>query len=115
MVFDFADAKTQLRRTVHETLGVAAIYEHDSLADPVPIKVRLHGKNKVIGDLDNGDYAQVLEAIEQIVFNEADALAIPVKRGGTITIAKYQNMKLTLEQKEPNDGPYEHRWQVTRA
>lgn len=115
MGFDFADAKNLLRRTVHVTLGVAAVYKDDSLADPVPIKVRLHGGDKVIGDLDNGDYAQVIEAIEQIVFNEADALAIPVKRGGTVTIPQYQNVKLTLQQREPIDGPYEQVWQVTRT
>jgi uncharacterized iron-regulated membrane protein len=115
MAFNFASAKNAARQAVHTTLGVTALYEDDATNAPVEIKARWHNKIELSGDLDSQSYAEVIQGVDRVIFAAADARAIPVKRGGTITIPDYENIVFTLALMEPSNGPYTEVWQVARS
>lgn len=131
MPFDFAAAKALVRRTVHQTFGVRAFYQDSSLSSPVEISARWHSKIDRFGDLDNQQYAEVIQGIDRVIFAAADARKYSVKRGGVVTFVDYGSglgvamgspfggedvgpPAFSLEAREPNDGPYEEAWVVTR-
>ncbi len=114
MAFDFAAAKLQSRQVVHATLGVAGLYQDNSMSTPEPIRVRWHSKIDRFGDLENGGYAEVIEGIDRVIFSEADARALNVKHAGVVTIASLGGVTLVLSAMEPADGPYEECWTVSK-
>lgn len=115
MAFDFADAKNAMRRAVHDTLGVSALYyATPSTVTGVAIKTRWQNKAVTVGDLDNADYAQVETGEEILVFSAAEATTVGLARGGKIVIPQYQNIAFLLHEPMPADGPFEIRWQVSR-
>ncbi len=119
MAFDFAEAKAQAREVVHDTLAVAATYSDSVIAaamqDPADVRVRWHTKHTLVGDIENMGYAQIVEGIDRIVFARADATALSVRKGGTITIPQYNDAAFKLDLRLPYDGPYSESWQVTRV
>lgn len=131
MAFDFAKAKAQVRRIVHKTFGVQAFYQDDSLSSPVEIRARWHNKIELTGDLDNQMYAQLIQGIDRVIFDTADARKYGVKEGGEITFVVYGAglgvsmgsafggegfgpPAFVLRVREPNSGPIEEIWEVTR-
>lgn len=113
MAFNFAKAKANLRRVVHETLAVDALYQDASMSDPLPIRVRWHTKIDRFGDLAGAGYAEVIEGVHRIILSKESARLMGVKRTGIITIPDYAGARLQLEEREPEDGPYEEIWQVS--
>lgn len=118
MAFNFANLKARVRKVVHDTLSVSALYEDSTLNFPVPIKARLHTKVIVQGDMDYAGYAEVIEGIERVVFAVSDANRLGVKRGGIISFPDYATVtgvpSFLLDSREPNTGPFEEVWRVTR-
>ncbi|ECH9559507.1 hypothetical protein ZT45_20930 [Salmonella enterica subsp. enterica] len=120
MASNFAAIKAKARRDVHASLSVAARYENyaqDVIVDD--ISVRWHNKIAIMGDLENGGYANVIEGIERIIFmrDELNAKGIMLSEGDSIimTAEGCENARLVLKTQEPIVGPVEIVWQVARA
>ncbi len=111
MAFDFAAAKSHLRRVVHDTLGVVAFYSDDVVSDPLEVKARWHNKLELFGDPNNEGYAQVLQGIDRIILIPSDYPGVTFKRGGVFEFPSY-NMTFKLDTREPNDGPLKQVWQA---
>jgi hypothetical protein len=105
-----------MRRDLHVAFAVSATYEDDSVVVPTPITVRWHNKSTRIGDIQGGDYAEVLETIDRLLFDseEIATAAITLKRGGIVTLTEFGNTKFELDVREPADGPIKIVWTVTR-
>lgn len=113
MGFDFAAAKKQLRTTVMDTLGMDAFYSDDQTVVPVMIRARWHSKIDRFGDMGNAGYAEVIEGVERLILNEEQARLLNVKRGGVVSFPSLGGGFVTLEAREPKDGPIEEIWSVT--
>lgn len=116
----FAEIKAKARRDVHASLSVSARYESYSQEVVVDdLSVRWHNKQQLVGDMDNGGYAQMIEGIERVIFlrSELQAKGVEVEEGDTliITAVGYDNVALVLKTREPIVGPEEVIWQVARA
>lgn len=131
MAFSFAKAKALVRRTVHKTFGVPALYKDSSLSTPVGISARWHNKIERIGDLDNQGYAEIIQGIDRVIFDVSDARRIGIKRHGEIYFPELSaglgvslggNLggsgdgppAFILTAREPSSGPHEEVWLVTR-
>ena len=115
MTFDFASEVAQARRVVHDTLGVAATYQDDSMDAPEDIKVRWHNKITTHGDLLETGYAQLIEGIDRIILVPEDTPDITFKRTGIVTITAWgtPGFAFTLDTQEPATGPLEQVWKVS--
>lgn len=113
MAFDFAAAKKRTRRAVMTTLGVDALYKDDSRPVPVAIRARWHSKIDRFGDSQNAGYAEVIEGLERLILDDAQATALNVVRGGVVSFPTLDGISVTLEAMEPKDGPVEQIWSVT--
>lgn len=113
MTFDFADLKAETRRAVHDTLGVVAFYQDDSMSAPEEVKARWFNKTAKFGDLVEQGYAEVIEGVDRVVLFPCDHPTIEFKRGGNITFPQY-GLNFVLEVLEPSDGPLEAVWQVVK-
>ena len=111
MAFDFADLKAKTRRVVHDTLGVSAFYQDDSMSAPKEIRARWHNKVNQFGDLMDQGYAEVVQGVDRVVVFPADYPTINFVRGGMVTFPKY-NRTFRLELLEPSDGPEQAVWQA---
>lgn len=115
MAFDITDAKIKARRRVHKLAAAAATYLDDELDTPVDLTVRWH--NKIISAETINSESEIVTGIERLVFSEEElALLDPpleLRRGGIVTIARYDNMMFELGFEEPNDGPVTTAWSVT--
>lgn len=114
MGFDFAEAKAQARRAVHDTLGASALYQDHTMSTPVDIRVRWHSKIDRFGDNEGAGYAEVIEGIHRVILEREQARLLNVIHTGRITIAKLGGAVLTLDAMEPYDGPYEEIWTVSK-
>jgi len=115
MAFDFAKVKTLVRRTVHTTFGVRAFYQDSAMSEPVEIRVRWHNKLALTGDLDSQSYAEILQTVDRVILESAQARAVPVKRGGTLSFPDLGvSTEIVLATPEPPDGPFSEVWSVTR-
>lgn len=113
MAFDFASAKKSARRAVMKTLGVDAFYIDSSMTAAVPIRARWHTKIDRFGDNGNIGYAEVIEGVQRLILDVAQARAIGVKRNGVVTFPTLDGVRVTLDQMEPSDGPIEEIWVVS--
>lgn len=112
MGFDFATAKALLRRTVHDTLAVAAFYEDDSMSKPAPVQARWHNKIDRFGDPESAGFAEHIQGVDRIVLFPGDTPALRFRRGGVVRFPGYGNA-FTLEILEPSNGPLQQVWQAT--
>lgn len=119
----FAAIKAAARRAVHAALSVQALYSDDYTIIPIPLRVRWHMKQQLVGQLDSGGYAEMIEGIERIVFDvqELTAKGVDLMRTGTIELTDlaYQHPDgsrptFELEVQELDTGPVERIWKVTR-
>lgn len=131
MAFDFAKAKQAARRAVHTTLGVRAFYQDASMSSAIEIRARWHNKIDRMGDLDNQSYAELIQGIDRVIFEAAEARTYMLKRGGVVTFPDYGAglgvglgsplggedigpPAFVLQHMEPSDGPFTEVWSVTR-
>lgn len=113
MSFDFAQAKAQARKALHDGLSVAATYQDSVIIIPVPLRVRYHNKIVIEGDPFGLGQAETIEGADKVIL-EIDPLVVPVvRRGGIITIAQY-SLSLRLETQDPHDGPVIQSWRCSR-
>lgn len=115
MAFDFAAAKTRTRREVMKTLGVDALYTDSTHVVPVPLRARWHTKIDRFGDNGNAGYAEVIEGIERLILDREQARLIDVRRTGVVTFPTLGGASVTLEAREPSDGPVEEIWAVVSS
>lgn len=115
MAFDFAAAKNQARRVVHNTLGVPGLYQDDVVSTPVEMRVRWHGRIVRNGDIDDYGWSDVIEGIDHIVFNIDEARSVGVKPNGTITLTQSGNVKFRLVARLPKDGAVKETWSVAQV
>lgn len=111
---DWTDLRRQARRTVHAAFSVPAHLNRSPT--PIALSVRWHDKFvKAIGDIGDG-YAQVLENIDKVMFDEDELTTkgITLARGDVITLDEYDDFTLTLDTKEPSDGPLKVTWNIQR-
>lgn len=68
-----------------------------------------------IGDISGGDYARVLDNIDKIIFDidELVAKGITPRQGGVVCLTDY-GISLSLDAREPVDGPVTIVWTVER-
>lgn len=118
MPFDFAAAKSLVRRAVNTTFGVQAFYTDASVDVPVEIRARWHNRlSRPFGDLNGDGYAEVIEGIDRIVLIPETVNGMPVvlQRAGVVTFPTVlPGVEFILEHKEPATGPLEEAWAVTR-
>lgn len=116
MVFDFAAAKLQTRRLVHETFGVDGLYQDNSMSTPAPIRVRWHSKIDRFGDLESAGYAEVIEGIDRVILSAAQARELNVIATGIISlqVADIGTVRLSLSAREEAEGPFEECWMVAK-
>ncbi|HGE7063275.1 TPA: hypothetical protein ACGCAJ_004704, partial [Serratia marcescens] len=72
MASNFAAVKAKARRDVHASLSVSARYESYTGEVVDDLSVRWHNKQALLGDIENGGYASVIEGIERIIFMRAE-------------------------------------------
>jgi acetamidase/formamidase len=116
MPFDFVALKNTARKAVHDVLSFEATYE-DAARDVAPtgLRVRVHNKGMVTGDLVDLGYAQVLETVTRIIFwqSELDEKSIALHRGATVTLpAEMGGAVFILDSLEPKHGPGEVIWRA---
>lgn len=124
MIFDWAATKRDARATVFDTFKVAVLYSGlGGVPGPVAVHVKLHGKLVTTGDIGANGLVEVIEGINQVVFN-VEELAVggivpgpalnPVQ-GGTVQFPPiYGNVKFRLDAKKPMDGPIDLAWTVVQ-
>ena len=114
MSFSFAEAKLRARRVCHDTLGVPALYSDNTINPPVGVKVRWHGRIIRNGDIDDYGWSDVIEGIDHVVFDEAEARRINVRANGVVQLTESGNAKFRLVARLPTDGPIKEVWSVAR-
>ena len=129
------DIKAKARRAIHGKLAVPASYVDEDHPDGLifaddyaggGLTVRYHNKLDRSGDLD-GDWAEIIDGIDKLIFLDENVAAVSaalvengeaplvLTRGAQIVIAGYKGLTLNLDSQEPQDGPSETRWVVTRV
>lgn len=131
MAFDISKVKAQVRRTVHETFGVRAFYKDASISAPIETRARWHNRIEKFGDLDQQGYAEIIQGIDRIIFEAAEARRLNVRRGGIVMFPDFgaglgvslgapldgegiAPAAFILQDREPSSGPFEEVWNVTR-
>lgn len=116
----FAEAKADARQAIHDRLAVSANYTLGATEvrdDPEGLRltVRWHNKLAKVGQLDGGFDAQLIEGIDRLVFNEPQLLALGIElaRNAIVEVPSWR-ASFQLAAREPNDGPLNIYWQVTR-
>lgn len=113
---DIATIRREARLAVHSAFATPALYQDETLAEPVEVAVRWHNRATTLGDLDGGGYAEVVARIDRVIFDREALAELPVtpRRGGTLTLTDHDDLVLKLDSKDPHDGPVTETWTVTR-
>lgn len=113
--FNFADLKIETRRVVHDTLGVPAFYQDDSMSAAKSITARWFNKTAKYGDLVETGYAEVVEGVDRVVLFPCDYPTVRFQRLGVVTFPQY-GRSFRLDILEPSDGPGGQAvWQVVQV
>jgi hypothetical protein len=116
MSFSFAQLKGSVRAAVHDTFAVSARYRDETLIEPVQMRVRLHTRNRPLVDSDVPEgYAVMVEQSDRVVFakDELAALGVTPIRGAELVFTDY-GVTVFLDRRDPDTGPVEEVWIVTR-
>lgn len=117
MAFDFGEIKALARQAVHDTMSLPGLYQDDSLAEPVELRVRFHTKIHRVGDMIDQGWAEVVEGVNRLILNksELDEKGVLPVRGATVTLTApgFENIVLVLHVREPDSGPVEMVWEVS--
>lgn len=118
MPVDFTSLRELTRRTVHDTLGVSAFYRPTPAAEEIELRVRWHTKSKALGDLEDQGYGLVMEGVNRVAFDRAEIAekGVTLRTAGRLRIpgAGAPDVLLTLDSREPYDGPVAEWWGVTQ-
>jgi hypothetical protein len=117
MVFDWATTKREARATVFDTFKVAVTYTGPGSPGPVGVHVKLHGKLVTTGDIGANGLVEVIEGINQVVFNVEELAVIglvPFQNGIIQFPAIYGSVRFRLDAKKPMDGPIDLAWTVVQ-
>lgn len=112
--------RRQARRDIHVAFAVAATYEDDVVTTPVPITVRWHAKRELVGNINGGDYAEIVSTIQNLLFNDEELATanaggpLTLKHGGLVKLTELGDYPLELDVREPPDGPIKIVWTVVR-
>jgi len=102
-----------MRKAVH------AAFSYPVLVNGVALSARWHTKQRLIGQLENGGYAEILENLESLVFmaDELEEKSVLLEQGTEVVITHpaYSSATFYLDVLMPNDGPLEVKYQVARA
>lgn len=113
-----AEIKARARKAVHAAFSYSATYQDGSLDAAVPVSVRWHNRLVMLGDYQDGGYANVVDGIEKVIFNREELLALGIspRRTGVVTITEpgFNNTQLILDVLEKYVGPVEETWMVVR-
>jgi hypothetical protein len=118
-VVDWLTARTKARRDIHAALSYAATYEDSAVTVPVPITVRWHSKAEIVGNINGGDYAEILSTIQRLLFNSEELATanggsqLSLKRGGVVKLTDFGDYQLKLDSLDPVDGPIKISWVVS--
>lgn len=119
MGFDLAATLERNRRIVHKTLGLDAEYLDRTLAVPVPLRVRLHSANNLIGDLESTGYPMMLDTVDRVLFDIDELLAngVKIQRDGTVKLLSplFRGLTVAMDSKEPSEGPVNEVWRVAKV
>jgi hypothetical protein len=77
----WAEIRRRARRTVHSTFVLPAVYTSADGLTSTPCMARKHNEKKVFGDLDREGFAQVIEDVNQVIF---DSIEVQVERNGRV-------------------------------
>jgi hypothetical protein len=100
LAFNFYKAKAAARRVIHKTLSVQAFYKDSNMSAPVELTMRWHHRRNAQGALDgNGNFAEVFEDIDVIIFNEEElsVQSVTPKRGCKAWVANLKGEYVTLD------------------
>lgn len=115
---DWLSARAKMRRDLHAALSYAATYEDDVVVVPAPITVRWHLKAERVGNINGGDYSEILSTIQHLIFNDEELSTanagsqLSLKHGGTVKLTNFGNYEFQLDAQEPPDGPIKNAWTV---
>jgi hypothetical protein len=114
-VFDFAGTKALVRQAVHDYLSVDATYKDSEFPDGIGITVRWHDKINRFGNLENMGWAERVEGIDRLIFNnpELAGLGVTLDRNATVFIPSV-GLTFALDVAEAEDGPIETVWIVVK-
>lgn len=99
---------------------------------PVELTARWHNKIVNMGDLDGEGYAEFIEGLDRVVFDATEARKFDVRPGGQIWFPDLGSgfgaafgsplggsgiapPKFNLRVRNPDDGPFEEVWEITRV
>lgn len=107
------------RRVVHKTMSHAATYEHPKNPGVVTsLSVRWHNRKLVQGNLVETGYADVLEGVNDVIFDieELAEKSIVLKAGGIVRLTSpaFNGAFLSLDSQQPDTGPINRVWSVTK-
>lgn len=110
------EQRAQARRDIHAAFSYACTYEDDVVVVPKKLTVRWHSKPEFVGNINNGDYADIFTTVRRLLFNleEVTAAGITLKRGGLIKLTDFNNYPFKLDAQEEPDGPIKDTWSVAR-
>lgn len=118
MPSNFAAIKAKARRDIHDGLSIAATHKAVSSGLITELAVRWHSKQVLLGDFQDGGYANFVEGIERIIFDREELFAkgVTPREGDVVTITAvgYDNVQLVLKVREQTRGPIELPWEVAR-
>lgn len=121
MTVDWASLKREVRAAVFDTFKVPVVYTGPGgTPGPVNVFVKLHGKLVVTGDIGSNGLTEVIEGINQVVFNVEELAAmvpplVPAHRGKITFPPIYGGVEFTLDAQKPMDGPIDLMWSVARV
>lgn len=118
MAFDFAAIKAEVRSIVHETMAIPAVYTDGQCGDSASLRVRFHSKINRFGDLTEQGWAEIVEGVNRLIFDkrELDEQGVVLRSGGQVTLQArgFENIVLVLHVREPEEGPINVVWQVSK-
>lgn len=114
---DFWTIKTRARRDIHAAFAITALYQDASMAAAKTVHVRWHDRlARPLGNLPGGDYAEVFENIDRVLFSDeelADIGVVPM-RNGSLIFPQFDGFRVVLDAREPKDGPIKQSWTIQR-
>ena len=109
----WAQLRQAARAVVHKTFALDALYFASTAATVgLPVTVRVHSKVLVAGDLQNEGFSRTYEDTEKVVFRQADAVQLNVKKGGILKVEDGRLFRLQVRNAVLDDFAVEY--QVTR-
>ena len=110
----FAALRLQARRTVHDTFAGPATYQDSSMDEAVALRVRWHNKRATLGDIESQGYAQVVDSVDRLVFDQDELTTkdVTLRHRGVVTMD--DGAVYSLDVQDPSNGPISVSWTAVR-